>query len=148
MDISWRRIRSNSLQNLSHQPRNGKIYTSRHIQSFDLLETQIYSSAVALSRATNASELNEGWLYPNINRIREVSAVVAREVIRQAQREGVDREPLLRDLDDEALDRYILERMYDPWKSSIGNSATRSGSKSFDADTKLPHKSHYGKSML
>lgn len=75
---------------------------------------QIYASAVALSTAINASELNEGLLYPHIDRIREVSIVVAREVIRQSQKQGLDRVLKLRDMTDEDLDKYIRERMYDP----------------------------------
>jgi malate dehydrogenase (oxaloacetate-decarboxylating)(NADP+) len=53
-------------------------------------------------------------LYPEITRIREVSVVVAREVIRQAQREKLDREKSIRDLSDAELDSWIRGRMYDP----------------------------------
>jgi malate dehydrogenase (oxaloacetate-decarboxylating)(NADP+) len=53
-------------------------------------------------------------LYPEITRIREVSVVVAREVIRQAQRERLDREKSIRDLSDDELDAWIKARMYDP----------------------------------
>lgn len=53
-------------------------------------------------------------LYPEITRIREVSVVVAREVIRQAQRERLDREKSIRDLSDAELDSWIKARMYDP----------------------------------
>jgi malate dehydrogenase (oxaloacetate-decarboxylating)(NADP+) len=69
---------------------------------------------VALSTAINASELNEGRLYPHVDRIREVSIVVAREVIRQSQREGLDQVRLLRDTDDDELNSYIEANMYDP----------------------------------
>ena len=40
--------------------------------------------------------------------------VVARGVIRMAQKQGLDRELMLRDLSDAALDRYIESRMYNP----------------------------------
>lgn len=40
--------------------------------------------------------------------------VVAREVIRQAQREQLDRETSIRDLSDAELDVWIQARMYDP----------------------------------
>ena len=53
-------------------------------------------------------------LYPSLPRIRSVSVVVAREVIRQAQSEDLDTVPSLRAMDDEALDRWIESRMYDP----------------------------------
>jgi len=77
-------------------------------------KTKIYTSAVALSTAINQKELNEGRLYPDITRIREVSVIVAREVIRQAQREKLDREKSIRDLSDKELDEWIKARMYDP----------------------------------
>lgn len=69
---------------------------------------------MALSKAINQSELNAGMLYPEITRIREVSVIVAREVIRQAQRQGLDREKSIRDLSDAELDSWIKARMYDP----------------------------------
>lgn len=53
-------------------------------------------------------------LYPEITRIREVSVIVAREVIRQAQRERLDREKSIRDLSNKELDEWIKARMYDP----------------------------------
>lgn len=40
--------------------------------------------------------------------------VVAREVIKQAQREGLDREKSIRDLSDAELDSWIQARMYNP----------------------------------
>ena len=53
-------------------------------------------------------------LYPELARIREVSVVVAREVIRQAQKEGLDREKSIRGLSDAELDIWIKAKMYDP----------------------------------
>jgi malate dehydrogenase (oxaloacetate-decarboxylating)(NADP+) len=53
-------------------------------------------------------------LYPEITRIREVSVVVAREVIREAQRQKLDREKSISDLSDAELDEWIKARMYDP----------------------------------
>ena len=40
--------------------------------------------------------------------------VVAREVIRQAQRENLDNEKAIRNLGDAELDTWIQGRMYDP----------------------------------
>lgn len=76
----------------------------------------IYASAEALSTSMNADEVAAGWLYPGIDRIREVSVIVARGVIRAAQASKVDRELALRNLSDEELDGYIKQRMYDPFK--------------------------------
>ena len=58
------------------------------------------------------SEVAENWLYPDISRIRDVSVIVTRYVIRAAQKDGVDRELALRNITDAQLDEYIIERMY------------------------------------
>jgi len=79
-----------------------------------LIEHQIYTSAVALSTAINANEVSAGRLYPELDRIREVSVIVAREVIREAQKQGLDREKSIRNLSDPELDAWIRSRMYDP----------------------------------
>ncbi|KAK2628472.1 hypothetical protein QTJ16_001575 [Diplocarpon rosae] len=84
-----------------------------------ITQEMIYASAVALSAATTTPELNDGRLYPDLDRIREVSVIVAREVIRQAQRQNLDAEASLRDLSDAELDAYIRSKMYDPTKEMI-----------------------------
>ncbi|KAI6251247.1 NADP-dependent malic enzyme [Erysiphe necator] len=77
-------------------------------------EEMIYTSATALSTTLSDEEFADGKLYPNIDRIREVSVVVAREVIREAQRHGIDREDSIRNLTNNQLDEFIRGRMYDP----------------------------------
>ncbi|CAL3965733.1 unnamed protein product [Diplocarpon coronariae] len=84
-----------------------------------ITQEMIYASAVALSAATTTPELDDGRLYPELERIREVSVIVAREVIRQAQRQNLDAETSLRDLSNAELDAYIRSKMYDPTKESI-----------------------------
>jgi len=74
----------------------------------------IYASAVALSTAINQEELDLGMLYPDISRIRDVSIVVAREVIRQSQKQRLDREKSIRNLPVSQLDAWIESKMYDP----------------------------------
>ena len=76
----------------------------------------IYASAEALSTALLPNEVEQNWLYPAIERIRDVSVIVTRGVIRSAQAEKVDRELALRNISDEELDEYIRARMYDPFK--------------------------------
>jgi len=61
-------------------------------------EVMITAAAIALSEARNEEETKLGLLYPRLPRIREVSAEVARGVIRAAQKEGVDEEVSLRAL--------------------------------------------------
>ncbi|KAF2631555.1 hypothetical protein BU25DRAFT_407211 [Macroventuria anomochaeta] len=79
-------------------------------------QDMIYASAESLSTSLNKQEVADGWLYPDIRRIRDVSVVVTRGVIRAAQQNGVDRASELRNLSDEELDAYIVESMYDPFK--------------------------------
>jgi hypothetical protein len=83
-----------------------------------LTNSKIYGSAVALSTAINTNEINAGRLYPELERIREVSVIVAREVIREAQRQRLDGEKSIRDLSDAELDAWIRVRMYDPTKEN------------------------------
>lgn len=77
-------------------------------------DNMIYASGEALSKALTAEEVEIALLYPDITRIRQVSVVVARQVIRAAQESKVDRETALRTMNDENLDAWIKARMYDP----------------------------------
>ncbi|KAI9694323.1 MAG: hypothetical protein M1820_009012 [Bogoriella megaspora] len=85
-------------------------------KAVNVTQDMIYASGDSLAGALNETERKEGWMYPDIRRIREVSVVVTRGVIRSAQKGGVDREIALRALSDTELDAYILKRMYDPFK--------------------------------
>ena len=85
-------------------------------KAVNVTDEMIYASGDGLSKSLNEAEVQEGWLYPDIRRIREVSISVTRAVIRAAQAEKVDREMGLRNLSDPDLDEYIKERMYDPSK--------------------------------
>lgn len=84
-------------------------------KSVSVTQDMIYASGEGLSQSLNKQEQADGWLYPDIRRIREVSVVVTRAVIRTAQNNGVDRELNLRTLTDDQLDEYIKDRMYDPF---------------------------------
>ncbi|KAI5778003.1 hypothetical protein EDC01DRAFT_623387 [Geopyxis carbonaria] len=83
-------------------------------------DSMIYASAAGLASSLNAAERARGDLYPELQRVREVSVVVAREVIRAAQKEGVDRNKMLQFLSDAELEDYIRGRMYDP-KDTAGH---------------------------
>ncbi|RDW90484.1 Malic enzyme [Aspergillus mulundensis] len=82
-------------------------------KSVKVTDSMIYASGEALSKALTAEEIERGLLYPDLTRIRQVSVVVARNVIRAAQEAKVDREATLRTMDDEALDAWIKAHMYD-----------------------------------
>lgn len=85
-------------------------------KAVSVTQDMIYASGEGLSLSLNKQEQADGWLYPDIRRIREVSVVVTRVVIRAAQKNGVDRELNLRTLTDAELDEYIKDRMYDPFR--------------------------------
>ena len=88
-------------------------------KAVNVTQDMIYASATALAGSLTPQERADGWLYPDIRRIREVSVVVTRGVIRSAQQAGVDREIVLRGLGDEQLDAYIRQRMYDPFHEGV-----------------------------
>lgn len=79
-----------------------------------ITQSMIYASATALSSSLNPTEKSDGWLYPNIGRIRDVSVVVAAGVIRAARKAGVDREVRIKDMGDDELISWVRSRMYDP----------------------------------
>lgn len=83
-------------------------------KSINVTSSMIYASASSLASSLTPSETAQGWLYPDIRRIRDVSVVVTCGVIRAAQKDGVDREIGLRNLGDEELEKYVRERMYEP----------------------------------
>ena len=74
----------------------------------------IFASGEALPTTITEEEKRKALLYPEITRIREVSVVVARYVIRAAQKDNVDRMHHLREINDIELDEYIRAKMYDP----------------------------------
>ncbi len=76
----------------------------------------ITASGMALADALDPSEKADGLLYPRLSadRIRQVSAEIALQVIRQAQREGVDSPGEYRKMDDEVLLRSIKRRQWTP----------------------------------
>ncbi|KAI9330173.1 malate dehydrogenase [Obelidium mucronatum] len=56
-------------------------------------DSLIYRSSVSLSEQLTDEEVDQGLLYPKLDRIREISAVLARDVILQALAEGIVHEP-------------------------------------------------------
>ncbi len=89
-------------------------------KSTTITQSMIYASASALSTALTPSERAQGWLYPDISRIRDVSVIVARGVIRAAQEAGVDREVRLRGMAEVEVEKWVRERMYDPHGETEG----------------------------
>ena len=77
-------------------------------------QSMIYASATSLSTSLNEQEIAQGWLYPDIARVREASVVVAMGVIRAAEEAGVAREPRTQTMDDGQLEQFVRAHMYDP----------------------------------
>jgi malate dehydrogenase (oxaloacetate-decarboxylating)(NADP+) len=75
----------------------------------------IYASGEALPTMITEEEKEMALLYPQMQRIREISVRVTRYVIRAAQKDGVDRWPVLRKMEDDKLDAWIRDKMYDPY---------------------------------
>lgn len=78
-------------------------------------DSMIEASATSLAASLLPSEISQGLLYPDLARIRDVSAQVALGVIRAAQEAGVDREEKLRRMGDEELLDWVKSKMYDPF---------------------------------
>ena len=82
-------------------------------------DDMVYTSAAALAGSLNADEMKKGLIYPRIERVRDASVIVAREVMKAARRDGVSE---LSDAQwseweewgDIALTSYIQKRIYDP----------------------------------
>jgi len=83
-------------------------------QATRVTDKMILIASEALANCVTEEEFSRGLLYPDVSRIREVSLEIARDVIRAAQREGVDRKKELRELSDEKLDAWIKNEIYNP----------------------------------
>ena len=73
-------------------------------------DKMITASAIGLSLCVNEKEKEVGLMYPRLERIREVSARVSAEVVKQAQKEGLDTVKELRGLGESSLIHSPLER--------------------------------------
>lgn len=84
-----------------------------------ITDDMVYTSAAALAGSLNAEEVHKGLIYPKIERVRDASVVVAREVMKAARRDGVSELPESlwvewEEWGDVALTNYIKQRVYDP----------------------------------
>ena len=82
-------------------------------------DNMIYTSAAALAGSLNAEEIHKGLIYPRIDRVRDASLIVAREVMKAARRDGVSQLPEEQWLEweewgDPALDKFIEAKIYKP----------------------------------
>jgi malate dehydrogenase (oxaloacetate-decarboxylating)(NADP+) len=82
-------------------------------------DDMVYTSAAALAGSLNSEEIHQGLIYPTIDRVREASVIVAREVMKSARREGVSMLPDAtwtewEEWGDVALTSWIKKQIYDP----------------------------------
>jgi len=82
-------------------------------------DAMVYTSAEALSGCLNAAEIKKGLIYPEIERVRDASVIVAREVMKCARQDGVSLLPEeiwveWEEWGDVALTAWIKEQVYDP----------------------------------
>lgn len=83
-------------------------------KSTQISDGMIYEASKALADSLTPEESNQGWLYPSLARIREVSVAVAAAVIEQALKEGVSQEEHLQQLSREDLLEYVSSSMWTP----------------------------------
>jgi len=72
----------------------------------------LYVAAEALANYVTEEELAMGKVFPNINKIRDVSKTVAVAVMEEAIRDG--QASKLREKDIANLDAFVASKMYDP----------------------------------
>lgn len=84
-----------------------------------ITDDMVYTSAAALAGCLNADEIHKGLIYPRIERVRDASLIVAREVMKAARRDGVSTLPEEQWVEweewgDVALTKFIKHQIYDP----------------------------------
>lgn len=82
-------------------------------------DDMVYTSAAALAGCLNSEEIRRGLIYPKIERVRDASVIVAREVMKSARRAGVSEVPEAQWIEweewgDVELERWIKSQVYDP----------------------------------
>ncbi len=85
-----------------------------------ITDEMVYTSAAALANSLNVDEIHKGLIYPRIDRVRDASLIVAREVMKAARRDGVSTLPNEQWIEweewgDVALTKFIKKRVYDPF---------------------------------
>ncbi|KAI0019638.1 NADP-dependent malic enzyme [Xylariomycetidae sp. FL0641] len=84
-------------------------------------DDMVYTAAAALAGSLNKQEIYKGLIYPEIERVRDASLVVAREVMKCARRENVSTLPESQWVEweewgDSVLTKWIKTKVYDPLK--------------------------------
>ncbi|CAM0138319.1 hypothetical protein VKS41_002868 [Umbelopsis sp. WA50703] len=87
-----------------------------------ITDNMVYQSAAALADCLTPEEKGERRLYPNLKRIRQISAEVAAAVCIEAVKEGLARNPEIESVvkDRDQLIKYVMERMWTPESDGYG----------------------------
>ncbi|KAI8887504.1 hypothetical protein K501DRAFT_330531 [Backusella circina FSU 941] len=88
-------------------------------------DSMIFSASKALADSLTQEETAQGWLYPSLVRIREVSVIVAAAVIEEAVKEGLSNAPEIQNLSHSDLIKYVSARMWSPTQDAYGNNTER-----------------------
>jgi malate dehydrogenase (oxaloacetate-decarboxylating)(NADP+) len=75
-------------------------------------DTMVEASSLGLARSLTEDEDDYGLVYPRIERIREISAQIAVDVIRAAQKARVSRNVNLEGKSDEELKEWVVSKMW------------------------------------
>jgi malate dehydrogenase (oxaloacetate-decarboxylating)(NADP+) len=75
-------------------------------------DAMVEASSLGLAHSLTKGEEDAGLVYPRIERIREISAQIATDVIRTAQKAGVSRNVALEGKSDEELKEWVVSKMW------------------------------------
>jgi len=75
-------------------------------------DTMVEAASLGLAHSLTKDEEDDGLVYPRIERIREISAQIAVDVIRAAQMAGVSHNAALKDKSDEDLMKWVVSKMW------------------------------------
>lgn len=83
-------------------------------------DQMIYAASKALADSLSTEEINQGWLYPSLKRIRQVSGIVATAVIQEAIEKSLATKLLDLKDQDQILD-YVTLHMWSPTNENYGS---------------------------
>jgi malic enzyme len=91
-------------------------------QPSSISDGMIYIASMALAGSLTPEEIGQGWLYPSLIRIREVSTIVATAVIEQSFKEGLSNNKELQAKSHDELIEYVASSMWTPTQEGYGSS--------------------------
>lgn len=86
-------------------------------------DRMIYAASKALADSLTEQELSNGWLYPSLKRIRDVSAIVATAVCQESLRENVATSKDIisfKSKTNQEMVNYVTSHMWSPTTESYG----------------------------